>query len=148
MSEMLANRYFIARDFAAAAPVFEKVLATNPQKERARKKLVICHAATGNLDRAVDLFLETLRRAPRSIIDTRPEEEDCPCPDLTERLWKRFPYEENQLDTLVKLGILELYCSLARSTDCWRRLVEIEPSEHRFAKILELLEKEEPSCHS
>jgi tetratricopeptide (TPR) repeat protein len=148
VSEMLANRYFIARDFAAAAPVFEKVLEKDPRNERARKKLVICHTQTGNLDRAIELLLETLREAPRSIIDTHPQEEDCPCPELTGTLWRRFPYELNQLDTMVKLGILELYCNLARSMNFWRQLVELEPNEPRFVQILELLEKEEPSCHS
>ena len=43
MSEMLANQYFIARNYGEAEKLFEAVIGNDPNNKSSRKKLIICY---------------------------------------------------------------------------------------------------------
>jgi tetratricopeptide (TPR) repeat protein len=143
---MLANRYFIERDWTNAIPLLEEVLAEHPDRSAARKKLIICYTQIGRLSDALDAFVTAIERDPRSIIDTPRGDEDCPCPKLTSSREKRLPYENDRTRTLIELGILESYCDLEASRSYWREVAVSSEGDPRIPRILQILEKEAPAC--
>ena len=60
MSEMLGNRYFLARQFDKAIPYLEDALTQNPDGDKIKKKLILCFIETGQIERAFNLFYELL----------------------------------------------------------------------------------------
>lgn len=140
MSEMLANRYFMARKFDRAVPILERLLRENPGKTRMKKKLIICYTQTGELNRAEALFLEVLRENPWLIIDTDPSSEDCPCPELTERLERQLHGRQPTVVDLNQMGILYLYCNPQASLRCFRRSLGLDPQQPYLRQILDILE--------
>lgn len=148
MTLMLGNRYFLDRDYARAIPLLEAAVADDPGNFGARKKLVISYLQVGELDRSLGSFEEILRQDPRIIIDTDPEEEDCPCPALCAALEKRLPWSSDPFPALVGLAVLEAYCDLPKALRYLRRAIALRPAEERLARIQRALEKEKPSCHT
>lgn len=146
MSLMLANRYFLDRDYAHALPLLEAALAEAPHASPARKKLIVTHIVLGNLPEALALFARAVEEDPRSIIDTRAEDEDCPCPDLCRALEKRLPYAPDPYPVLLSLGMLELYCSLDRARDYLAQAGRLRAEESRIPGILNRLQQEVPRC--
>ena len=88
MSEMLGNRYFLARQFDKAVPYLEGALAQNPAMDKIKKKLVVCLIQTGQIERAISLFHEIILKNPQIIIDTDTYYDDCPCAELI-LLWEK-----------------------------------------------------------
>lgn len=147
MSLMLGNRYFLDRDYARAIPLLEAAVGEDPGCLGAWKKLIIAHQQVGDLERALGCFEEIVSRDPRSIIDTDPDEEDCPCPELCTALEKRLPWSPDPCSVLLSLAMLEAYCDLSKSLRYFRRAIALRPAEERLARICRALEKEKPSCH-
>jgi tetratricopeptide (TPR) repeat protein len=141
MSEMLANQYFMARKYDDAVPLFERLVSKNPQNLRVKKKLVICYTQTGQIERAVALVLELLRRSPRVILDTDIDSEDCPCPELTERMERRLQGTQPTVTDLNQLGILYLYCDLEASLQYFQGSLGKEPNQPQVREILAILTK-------
>ncbi len=148
MSEMLGNRYFIAREFEKAVPILETALLANPALSRVRKKLIISYTQVDRIDDALDLFLKTLEDDPRSIIDTDLEAEDCPCPHLCSSIERRLPYLKDPSSALITLGILELFCDIDASRSYISEVTQLAPDDSRSAMALTLLKKEKPACRN
>ncbi|MBD3224916.1 MAG: tetratricopeptide repeat protein [Caldithrix sp.] len=115
MSEMLGNRYFIARQFNKAAIHLERALQDDPDSIKIKKKLIICYIQTGAIKKALHYFYNIVIKDPQSIINTDPYYDDCPCSELIPE-WEQQAKKENfpQKITLI-LGILYLYCDLDKS---------------------------------
>ncbi|MBI5474435.1 MAG: tetratricopeptide repeat protein [Ignavibacteriae bacterium] len=113
MSEMLGNRFFMIRDYAAAAREFEAALAGDPHNKPVRKKLIICYAQLSRVSEALDAFRALIEEDIEFIINTDPDADECPCPELIfeeENNWQSPP-----VGKLPMLGMLWLYCNPEKS---------------------------------
>lgn len=109
MSEMLANRYFLAGRFGDAAVHFEAVLRKHADHVQARKKLVICYAVVGRLREALELTVGLLSERPDAFLQTDPEAEGYPC-DRLRALLKPSDPKEPDPESHVARGLLSLFC--------------------------------------
>ena len=148
MTLMLGNRYFLDRDYERAVPLLEAAVDDDPECLSARKKLVIAHVQMGNVDTALVHFEFVLRRAPRLIIDTNAEVEDCPCPSLCAVMESRLADAQDPFPVLVSLGVLETYCDLVKARQRLDRARSLRPRDERLGRLLAVLEKEEPACRT
>jgi tetratricopeptide (TPR) repeat protein len=55
-SEMLGNKYFLARNYEGAAANFQYTLKTDPINKSVRKKLIICYTQIGQIQKAFENF--------------------------------------------------------------------------------------------
>lgn len=115
MSEMLGNRYFLARQFDKAIPYLEKALARNPEGDKIKKKLILCFIQTGQIERAFGLFSELIKKNPNIIIDTDIYYDDCPCNELIPEWEQKAQNSEKSLEYLETLAMLHLYCNVKKS---------------------------------
>lgn len=141
MSEMLANQYFLARNYQNAIPLLRKVLDEEPENLKCLKKLIICYTQVDQVAEANECFLKVLEKDPYIIIDTDPMADDCPCPELTQKLEKGTVLEENLERHYNILGILYLYCDIHKSIRYFQESLAINPGQPPVKKALERLEK-------
>ncbi len=114
MTEMLANRYFAAGRFEAAAEYFEHVLRRHPHHLGARKKLTVCFAQLGRIREALELAAGLMADQPQALTHTDPLEEGFPCPDLVGAFLDRgrsLPAGEHH----ATLAVLHLFCDPRRA---------------------------------
>lgn len=140
-SEMLGNKYFLARNYQGAAQNLQYVLSHNPINKGARKKIIICYTQTGEIEKAFENFYTLVKEDFNYIINTDPVADDCPCPELVAKYGKVFPYENNSYDLQLMLGMLWLYCDVEKSIGYFKALVKINTADLRIREILELIEK-------
>lgn len=141
MSEMLGNRYFIARQFDKAIPPLELALQSSPNSEKIKKKLIICYIQVGKIDEAFNLFYEVVNRNPHLITDTDLYYDDCPCSELLP-LWERKKVQINQKSDLYEiLGMLYAYCNVNKAV---QYLKKIKSHPTNASKIRGVLRKLEP----
>ena len=115
MSEMLGNQYFIARNFSAAEVELEKCLKGQPENKYLKRKLIICFTQTGKITRALDMFTGLIQDDINFVITANEVNDDCPCRELVEDIGDKNPSEEFELDDMIKLGILWLFCDVKKS---------------------------------
>lgn len=115
MSEMLANQFFMIRDYAGAARTLEIFLKDHPQNKAARRKIIVCYSQTGEVEKAMDCFHSLIREDVDFIIKTDPELDDCPCPEIVDEMEKGLAQQIPSRDTYLILGMLWLYCDIAKS---------------------------------
>ena len=140
MSEMLGNRYFLARKFDRAIPELEKALQNSHEDQKIKKKLIICYVQVGQIEHALQIFWELIKKDPQIIIDTDPYYDDCPCPTLVEQWEKIITYKEDGIRMeFVALGILYLYCDIQKSIAFFEQAVKIMESNQQIKNILNLL---------
>jgi pentatricopeptide repeat protein len=141
MSEMLANHYFLVRNFPLAKPIFEGIVAKDSANKLAAKKLIICYVTSGEIDKALSLFLSLIKSDIDFIINTNVKADDCPCPDLISEIENQNNFFRNEVDKLVALGILWLYCSIEISKEYFKKAEAIDPAEAHYKEIYSLLLK-------
>lgn len=140
MSEMLGNRYFLARKFDRAIPELEKAARNTVESQKIKKKLIICYVQIGQIERALQLFWELLQIDPFIIIDTDPYYDDCPCPSLVEQWEKIITYKDDDIRMeYVALGILYLYCDIQQSISYFDRAARTLENNPELKRILSLL---------
>ncbi|MFA8344395.1 MAG: tol-pal system YbgF family protein [Rhodothermaceae bacterium] len=110
MSEMLANQYFMARNFISAESEYEKYVISKPDSLLAKKKLIICYTENGKIDKALKLFNDVISIQIQIITSTDLIKDDCPCPEIIKRIIEINDGAESA-DVLIQLGILWLYCN-------------------------------------
>ncbi len=110
MSEMLANQYFMARNFVAAEAEYEKCILQKENNLLAKKKLIICYTENGKIERALDLFNQVISQQIQVITSTDLVKDDCPCPEIIKRIIEITDGTES-VDVQIQLGILWLYCN-------------------------------------
>jgi len=141
MNEMLGNQYFMARNYIAAASVFQEVLKEDPSNINARKKLIIAFTQIGKYTKAVDLFSSFITQNIDNIIETDPIKDDCPCPELVHNLEHLTQHGDESFTTYEVLGILWLYCDINKSIECFKKALEIKPKDEKVNAILVILNK-------
>jgi len=139
MSEMLANRYFIARKFDLALPVFEKELAKGNTNVAIKKKLIICYGALGQIEKAFELFFELVKKDPFLIINTDPYWDDCPCPEMVKQ-WENSTKQVgvSPREALI-LGVLYLYCDLDKSIEYLEKALDYDEYFLKINSVLRIL---------
>jgi hypothetical protein len=139
MSEMLANHYFLVRNFISAKSIFENILEKDSTNKSIIKKLIICRITTGEIGKALDLFLLLIRTDIDFIINTKTDSEDWPCPEIISEIENQEKLFKNELEKLAALVMLWLYCSLEKSIELFKKAEIIDPKEIRFKEIATLL---------
>ncbi|MDX1702296.1 MAG: hypothetical protein R3250_16835 [Melioribacteraceae bacterium] len=139
MNEMLGNQYFMARNYMKAATVFSDVLKEDPDNTNANKKLIISLTQIGKYTQAVDQFFYFIHEHVDAIIETDPEKDDCPCPDLVKNLEHLTRHGSESFTTYETLGILWLYCDLHKSIEYFQKAAELKPSDEQVKSILAIL---------
>ena len=139
MSEMLGNRYFIARQYDKAADQLEEALKKSSDPVKVQKKLIICYIQAGQVDKALRIFFELVSIDPMIIIDTDPYHEDCPCPELVLEWEKPADVEKLSLSDLESLGILYLYCNVNKSLYYLRKALPESKNKTILSSIIKKL---------
>ena len=127
MNEMLANYQFLVRNYQNAVNELIDVVANNPLNKKARKKLIICFTQTEQLDKALDLFINLIHEDVDFIINTNPDLEDCPCPELVTKLENGEIERTSKYELFIELGILWLYCSPKKSLENFNKAYSLNP---------------------
>jgi hypothetical protein len=121
MSEMLANHYFLVRNFISARSIFENILEKDSTNKSIIKKLIVCRVTTGEIGKALDLFLLLIKTDIDFIINTKTDSEDCPCPEIISEIENQEKLFKNEFEKLAALGMLWLYCSLEKSIEFFKK---------------------------
>ncbi len=140
-SEMLGNKYFLARNYESAAKNFQHTLISDPINKSARKKLIICYTQIGQIQKAFENFYILCREDIDFIINTDVIADDCPCPKLTEKYGSRLPYENDSYDVKLMLGMLWLYCDAGKSLVFFKRILVESTGDSRIKEITAILEE-------
>ena len=139
-SEMLGNKYFLARNYNLAAVNFQETLKSDPINKAIRKKLIICYTQTGQVKKAFDVFYLLAKEDIEFIINTDLVADDCPCDELTAKYGNILPYENESLDLKLMLAMLWLYCSTQKSLKFFKQLFTEIPGDKRIQELISLIE--------
>jgi len=141
MSEMLANQYFLSRNFDKALLHFEEVIKEEPDNECVQKKMIICYCEVGMVQTALQLFDHLIQKNIELIVDTDVISEDCPCPELVERMKWYEQVASTSYDFNCILGILNLYCNIDDSIFYFSRALELSPENQILQQILRRIKR-------
>ena len=139
MDEMLGNHYFLARNYARAADLLEKALRSDLKNKAIRRKLIICFAETGHVDKALAVFLSLIKEDIDFIINTDPVDDDCPCPELVFDMEHWNVNTRQSLDDAEVLGMLWLFCNLHKSFEYFTQAANMDKNNKMIKSILALL---------
>ena len=140
VSEMLGNQYFLAKKYASAASNFIQTLLENPQNKSVRKKLIICYTQTGDINKALDVFVELIKEDMDFVTNTDIKEDACPCPEMIAKYGTILPYESNSTDLRIMLSILWLYCDAEKSYEFFKSLLDENIENEKISSVVEILE--------
>ena len=136
MSEMLGNRYFIARQFDKAIPYLEAALNEDSSSDKIKKKLIICYIQEGRAEQAFSVFYELVCKNPRIISDTDVFYDDCPCFELIP-FWQRKMNEVDDKSAIMKiLAMLFLYCDVKNSIGYFKKSHNLAGHPEKIQTIL------------
>ena len=138
MHKMLANQYFITRNYPAAVKELEFFLGSNPKDKSSRKKLIISYIQTQNVNKALVVFTDLIMEDINFIMDTDLTENYCPCPELIFEYENDFNKENISQVTLI-LGILWLYCNIKKSYEYFEKVLAVNPENKTVIKIINKL---------
>jgi len=139
MDEMLGNHYFLSRNYGRAAELLEKALRDDPKSKPIRRKLIICFAQTGHVDKALAVFLSLIKEDIDFVINTDPIDDDCPCPELVFDMEHHKSNINPSLDSNLVLGMLWLYCNLHKSFEYFTQASNLDKDDKMIKSILALL---------
>ncbi len=140
-SEMLGNKYFLARNYKGAAENFQHTLQTNPINKAIRKKLIICYTQIGQIQKAFDSFYKLVKEDIYFVIETDLVAEDCPCPELIAKYGTVLPYESGSSDLKLMLAMLWLYCNVTKSIEFFKQVLLENTVDSRIIEVVSLIEK-------
>jgi pentatricopeptide repeat protein len=139
MDEMLGNHYFLARNYNRAAKLLDSALRNDPKNKPMRRKLIICFAQTGQVEKALKVFLSLIKEDIDFVINTDPIDDDCPCPELVFELESALQNNRTSLDYNLILGMLWLYCKLEKSAEYFEKAYQLDNQNNTIKSICALL---------
>lgn len=139
MSEMLANHYFMIRDFEKAADAYEIVVSKLGISSTIRKKIIICYIKTHQLKKALTEFFELVHSDIHFLINTDLNSDDCPCPDIISEIERDEINFKDEYERMVALGMLWLYCDIKQSKIHFSRAWKIQQNDERIFQMIQLL---------
>ncbi|NWG29508.1 MAG: tetratricopeptide repeat protein [Ignavibacteriaceae bacterium] len=140
-SEMLGNKYFLARNYESAAQNFQHILQSDPINKSIRKKLIICYTQTDQIQKAFENFYLLAKDDINFIMNTDIVADDCPCPELIAKYGNVLPYEYDSYDLKLMLAMLWLYCDAGKSLEFFKRITDENPDNSRIKEIVSLIEE-------
>jgi len=140
-SEMLGNKYFLARNYENAALNFQHTLIKDPVNKTVRKKLIICFTQIGQIQKAFENFYVLAKEDINFIVNTDLIADDCPCPELIEKYGSVLPYEDESFEMLLMLAMLWLYCDAQKSLNIFKRILIKKPADLRVKEITSIIEE-------
>lgn len=147
-SEMLGNKYFLARKYKNAAENFKHTLQTDPINKSVRKKLIICYTQIGQIQKAFENFYMLVKEDLNFIIETDIVADDCPCPELIEKYGNVLPYEKDSFDMKLMLAMLWLYCDAKKSLDFFKRILVEKQVDSRIKEVVSSIERKIKSTNT
>lgn len=147
MSEMLGNRYFIARKFSKAIPYLEAALTETPQSAKIKRKLIICYIQTGHFDDAFRLLYEVINSDPKVILETDLYYDDCPCVELIPQWQAKEPEAANKMELYEVLGMLYLYCDIDKAIEYFNKAKFGSSHSAKLISLVKKLEQLRPLHH-
>ena len=145
MNEMLANHFFMARKYPEAKKALLECLDLSPDDKSIIKKLILCFTQTGEIEEGFDLLCKLAMEDFEFIINTNPEEDDCPCIELLNQVDGLAITKESR-EYFLMLGIIWLYCDAYTSLGYFKKAATFKSSDERLLivinKILHHLNKE------
>lgn len=139
MSEMLANQYFLVRNFISAKTLYENILVKDPMNKSIKKKLTICYVTTGEIDKALNVFLSLIKEDIDYVINTDINSEDCACRKIISQIENEEKLYTDEKESLTALGILWLYCSLDKSIYFFKQVKIKNPDDKKIREINSIL---------
>jgi len=138
MSEMLANHYFMIRNFNNAIELYERVVEKNGPTKSIQKKMIICYVKTNQIDKAAEEFSKLVENDVGFIINTDLVNDDCPCSELIYELENDF-INLSSSERELALGIIWLYCDKNKSVEFLKEYLSKKPNDFRIAKSLQII---------
>ena len=139
MSEMLGNRYFLARQFDKALQYFEAALEESPDNYRVKKRLIICYIHVGQIERALSFFYDIVKIDPSIIINTDPYYDDCPCLDMIPSWESKLNENSSKKEIYETLGMLYLFCNREKSIEYFNKALKESSFKATVSSILKRL---------
>lgn len=139
MSEMLANHFFLIRDYNRAIKTYEKAALSIGITKTIRKKIIICYVKTLELEKALNEFLKLLEEDMDFITNTDINSDDCPCPDIISEVERGEIDFADQYEKNISLGILWLYCDKKQSLLHFRKAYALCNKDKRLRKAIHFL---------
>lgn len=136
---MLANQYFMARNYSGAESEFIKCLVQSPDNLAARKKLIICNTQTGNIEEALVNFLIIIHENISFIIDTAKIRDDCPCPKIIKHIEELSSKKTDNTETITTLGILWLFCDRFKSEEYFHLANLSKPDDVKIREAYDII---------
>jgi tetratricopeptide (TPR) repeat protein len=139
MSEMLANHYFLSRNYQSALCEYENVLHKNSDNLLVKKRLIICYIQNGLLSNALNLFIDLLRRDSNIFVKSNGYRDYCPCRDLI------FEFENKQTSGIdnyevnLSLGILWFYCNANNSIEYFIQAEKLNPNQKKLNHVIRII---------
>lgn len=138
MSEMLANHYFMIRNYTEAVNTYESVIAKSGISKAIRKKMIICYVRIFQIEKALAEFCGLVEEDIAFITNTDLKADDCPCPEIIYEIENdeiHFEAEEKQL----ALGILWLYCDVKISLKYLDDYLKTNPNNSEVNKAYQII---------
>lgn len=139
MSEMLGNHYFYNRDFKSAVYEYENVMIKYPNNLLVKRKAIVCYVKQGNLDKALKMLVEILRKDNSFTKNYDKIDEDCPCRDLIFEFETKLSTNKDNYKIILSLGILWLNCNMQHSIEYFLKARELNPNQKYFSDILKII---------
>lgn len=141
MSEMLANHYFMTRNFYEACNLYEKLYSPISIPISVQKKLIICYIYTRQLKKALLEFYKIINTDIKAILNSSVDNEDCPCPEIIPQIQNGKIYiDEDEKD--LSLGILWLYCDIIKSEYFFLQYQKHHPNDKLINQIIEIINQQ------
>lgn len=139
MSEMLANQYFMAREFEKANAILEELLDPVHPHLYQLKKLILCNVYLGRIDAALTYFHRLIKTNIRVLTKTNIEDEDCPCKEIIAYIQEGHLDRLRESDKFKALGMLYLYCDVIKSVFYFNKSNQSNP-DNELSDIIKIIE--------
>lgn len=140
MSEMLANHYFMIRNFNTAIELYERVVEIIGRTKSVQKKMIICYIKTNQIQKAKQEFCDLVEKDVAFITQTNFKNNDCPCSDIIKEIEAGFinlSLKERDL----ALGMIWLYCDKNNSIEFLEKHLLQNPNDFPIAKALHIIKE-------
>jgi tetratricopeptide (TPR) repeat protein len=139
MSEMLANQYFMIRKYSLAKEEYEKLLTDKETDDKLLKKLIVCYVVSNELEKAFHLFFELIKKDPYIIINTKLEDEDCPCHEIIPQIQNDQILFNDKEEKNLALGILSLFCNKNDSLNYLNKLSKEIYNQQKIKEAVQII---------
>ena len=140
MSEMLANQYFMIKNYSLAKEEYEKLVSKNLSDFKILKRLIVCYVLTHELEKAINLFYKFIKDYPTKIVTSQLSDEDNLCAEIISKIINNEIKFSSEDDKNIGLGILYSFCNKKLSKKFFSK-ASVQHNSLMVTKIIRRLEK-------